>query len=207
MTGDCHVRICGSPGVRFPRATRPKSLFAVPPRSFVSALGLDLSARRTGGGDWVSESEAVRALRRKLGRHLATARKDAGYAQREFARRISYARSTLSTVESGVQRAGRVFRETCDGVLRTGGRFAQGYDRIRVRLAVERRDAAGRASAPERASERLRRQADSLDVIGGSNVDLTFPVGMAPCAAPERPVGPPGSQHFRRHFLRRAAGQ
>src|ERR1017187_1842433 len=23
MTGDCHVRICGSPGVRFPRATRP----------------------------------------------------------------------------------------------------------------------------------------------------------------------------------------
>ena len=25
MTGDCHVRICGSPGVRFPRATRPYS--------------------------------------------------------------------------------------------------------------------------------------------------------------------------------------
>ena len=22
MTGDCHVRFCGSPGVRFPRATQ-----------------------------------------------------------------------------------------------------------------------------------------------------------------------------------------
>lgn len=104
----------------------------------------------------VSESEAVRALRRQLGRQLATARKDAGYAQREFARRISYARSTLSTVESGVQRAGRVFWETCDEVLRTGGEFAQGYDRIRARLAVERQNTAGRASAPEQASEGLR---------------------------------------------------
>jgi hypothetical protein len=23
VTGDCHAGICGSPGVRFPRATRP----------------------------------------------------------------------------------------------------------------------------------------------------------------------------------------
>ena len=104
----------------------------------------------------MSESEAVRALRRQLGRQLATARKDAGYAQREFAWRISYARSTLSTVESGVQRAGRVFWETCDDVLGTGGEFAHGYDRIRARLAVERQDAAGRPSAPEQASEGLR---------------------------------------------------
>ena len=26
MTGDCHAGICGSPGVRFPRATRPSEL-------------------------------------------------------------------------------------------------------------------------------------------------------------------------------------
>ena len=26
MTGDCHAGICGSPGVRFPRATRPHAL-------------------------------------------------------------------------------------------------------------------------------------------------------------------------------------
>ena len=25
VTGDCHAGICGSPGVRFPRATRPRS--------------------------------------------------------------------------------------------------------------------------------------------------------------------------------------
>jgi transcriptional regulator with XRE-family HTH domain len=104
----------------------------------------------------VSESGGVRARRRKWGRRLATARKDAGYAQREFARRINYARSTLSTVESGVQRAGRVFWETCDDVLGTGGEFAHGYDRIRTRLAAERQDAAGRVSAPEHAGEGLR---------------------------------------------------
>ena len=101
----------------------------------------------------MSESEAVRALRRQLGRQLATARKDAGYVQREFARRISYARSTPSTVESGVQRAGRVFWETCDEVLRTGGKFAEGYDRIRTQQAADRRDVARRASASEQASE------------------------------------------------------
>jgi hypothetical protein len=26
VTGDCHAGICGSPGVRFPRATRPHAL-------------------------------------------------------------------------------------------------------------------------------------------------------------------------------------
>jgi hypothetical protein len=26
VTGDCHAQICGSPGVRFPRATRPFAL-------------------------------------------------------------------------------------------------------------------------------------------------------------------------------------
>ena len=28
VTGDCHAGICGSPGVRFPRATRPAAFFA-----------------------------------------------------------------------------------------------------------------------------------------------------------------------------------
>jgi hypothetical protein len=28
MTGDCHVRICGSPGMKFPGATRPAAYFA-----------------------------------------------------------------------------------------------------------------------------------------------------------------------------------
>ena len=28
VTGDCHAPFCGSPGVRFPRATRPAAYFA-----------------------------------------------------------------------------------------------------------------------------------------------------------------------------------
>lgn len=88
----------------------------------------------------MSESEATRTLRRELGRQLAAARKEASYAQREFARRIHYARSTLSTVESGVQHAGRAFWEACDSVLGTGGLFVQGYDRIRDQQAAEREE-------------------------------------------------------------------
>ena len=33
MTGDCHAGICGSPGVRFPRATRPDVVGVVFPRA------------------------------------------------------------------------------------------------------------------------------------------------------------------------------
>jgi Helix-turn-helix domain len=95
----------------------------------------------------VSESDVIRTLRRELGRQLAAARKDAGYAQREFAQRIHYARSTLSTVESGVQRAGRAFWDACDSVLGTGGQFARGFDQIRETQAAEREDAQG-PSAP-----------------------------------------------------------
>ncbi len=39
MTGDCHAGICGSPGVRFPRATRP------------DVVGELLPASGEGGGD------------------------------------------------------------------------------------------------------------------------------------------------------------
>jgi DNA-binding XRE family transcriptional regulator len=85
----------------------------------------------------MADSDAVKDLRRRLGRRLATARKDAGYGQREFASRISYARSTLSTVESGIQRAGRDFWQACDRVLRTGREFEAGYDRIRAQQAAE----------------------------------------------------------------------
>jgi transcriptional regulator with XRE-family HTH domain len=88
----------------------------------------------------MAESAEVRELRRDLGRRLATARKEGGYSQREFAHRISFARSTLSTVESGIQRAGRGFWEACDRVLGTGDQFQLGYDRIRQRLATERQN-------------------------------------------------------------------
>jgi transcriptional regulator with XRE-family HTH domain len=88
----------------------------------------------------MSDSDTVKELRRQLGRRLAAARKDAGYAQREFATRINYARSTLSTVESGIQRAGRDFWQACDRVLRTGRDFEAAYDRIRAQQAAEHRN-------------------------------------------------------------------
>ena len=104
----------------------------------------------------MSESEPVRALRRQLGRRLAAARKEAGYAQREFARRINYARSTLSTVESGVQRAGLAFWEACDDALGTGGEFELGYDRIRTQQAAERQNPNALAPTPGQKRDGLR---------------------------------------------------
>lgn len=97
----------------------------------------------------MAESVEVRELRRELGRQLAAARKEAGYSQREFAHRISFARSTLSTVESGIQRAGRGFWEACDRVLGTGDQFQLGYDGIRQRLATERQNAAALRAQPD----------------------------------------------------------
>lgn len=88
------------------------------------------------------DSDAITVQRRELGQHLAAARKAAGLSQRELARRIGYARSTLSTVESGAQRAGRPFWEACDRVLRTQGTFADGYELLRSARAAAQRDAA-----------------------------------------------------------------
>jgi transcriptional regulator with XRE-family HTH domain len=104
----------------------------------------------------MSDSAAVRALRRQLGHQLAAARKNAGYGQRDLARRISYARSTLSTVESGIQRAGRAFWEACDNALGTGGELALGYDRIRAQLAAERQNPSALTPAPGEQREGLR---------------------------------------------------
>jgi transcriptional regulator with XRE-family HTH domain len=101
----------------------------------------------------MSDSDAVRDLRRQLGRRLALVRKDAGYGQRELAARINYARSTLSTVESGIQRAGRGFWQACDRVLRTGQEFEAAYDRIRAQQAAEHRYP--RLSEPGQESGRL----------------------------------------------------
>jgi transcriptional regulator with XRE-family HTH domain len=97
----------------------------------------------------MSDSDTVKELRRQLGRRLATMRTDAGYAQREFAVRINYARSTLSTVESGIQRAGRGFWQACDRVLRTGQEFEAGYERIRAQQAAEQRDPPASAGGQE----------------------------------------------------------
>jgi transcriptional regulator with XRE-family HTH domain len=107
----------------------------------------------------VSDSATVRALRRELGRRLAAARKHAGYTQSDLARQISYARSTLSTVESGIQRAGRAFWEACDHALGTGEEFARGDDRIRAQQALERQHAPALKAEPTQQRAGLRAEA------------------------------------------------
>lgn len=120
----------------------------------------------------MSDSGTVKDLRRQLGRRLATARKDAGYGQREFAARINYARSTLSTVESGIQRAGRGFWQACDRVLRTGREFEAAYDRIRGQQAAEHRNPP--PSAPGQECDHL--PAATLDEALQAYAALGWPV-------------------------------
>ena len=54
----------------------------------------------------------------------------AGYSQAQLARKTGYARSTVSTVESGSQNATRVFWERSDAALGTGTALRARYDRL-----------------------------------------------------------------------------
>jgi Helix-turn-helix domain/Bifunctional DNA primase/polymerase, N-terminal len=98
----------------------------------------------------MNESEGVRALRRDLGRALKQARGAAGYSQAQLARRTGYARSTVSTVESGSQNVPRAFWERSDAVLGTGAALIAQYDRLtRQRIARVPPPPAGAASPRE----------------------------------------------------------
>src|SRR5215469_17237951 len=81
----------------------------------------------------IIDSEGIRALRRDLGRALKEARGAAGYSQAQLARKTGYARSTVSTVESGSQNATRVFWERSDAALGTGTALRARYDRLAQR--------------------------------------------------------------------------
>jgi DNA-binding XRE family transcriptional regulator len=92
----------------------------------------------------MNDSETVRALRRELGRALKEARGAAGYSQAQLARKTGYARSTVSTVESGSQNVPRIFWERSDAALGTGTALLARYDRLAQRgVAGFRRTAAG----------------------------------------------------------------
>ena len=75
-------------------------------------------------------------LRRELGQALRAARNVASYSQAQLARKTGYARSTVSTVESGGQNAPRAFWERCDEVLGTGTAFAARYDQLAQQVAA-----------------------------------------------------------------------
>ena len=78
----------------------------------------------------MNDSEGIRALRRELGRALKEARGAAGYSQAQLARKTGYARSTVSTVESGTQNAPRIFWERSDAALGAGASLIARYDRL-----------------------------------------------------------------------------
>ena len=78
----------------------------------------------------MNDSEGIRALRRELGRALKQARGAAGYSQAQLARKTGYARSTVSTVESGSQNVPRIFWERSDAALGAGASLIARYDRL-----------------------------------------------------------------------------
>lgn len=103
-------------------------------------------------------------MRRELGRQLAAWRRAADYTQAQLARQTGYARSTVSTVESGSQHVLRIFWERCDAALDTGQLLATAYDRLQERQAELRRAEAGRVRESSAArldvSRRRRRRPD-----------------------------------------------
>ena len=83
----------------------------------------------------------------------------AGYSQAQLARKTGYARSTVSTVESGSQNATRVFWERSDAALGTGTALRARYDR----LAQRRLAGLSRTAASGGAREETRRAGRGLD--------------------------------------------
>jgi transcriptional regulator with XRE-family HTH domain len=69
-------------------------------------------------------------LRCVLGRELKAARVTAGYSQAQLARITGYARSTISTVESGGQNVPLPFWTRSDSALGARGALIAGYHRL-----------------------------------------------------------------------------
>ena len=103
----------------------------------------------------MNDSEGIRALRRELGRALKEARGAAGYSQAQLARKTGYARSTVSTVESGTQNVPRIFWERSDAALGAGASLIARYDRLaQGRVARFPHAAAGAGGPGEREAGR-----------------------------------------------------
>jgi hypothetical protein len=150
----------------------------------------------------MNDSEAVRALRRDLGRALKKARWAAGYSQAQLARKTGYARSTVSTVESGSQNVPRTFWERSDAALGTGTALLDQYNRLtRQRFATipppatgagcqEEPGQAGRGLDSPIADEAVTacRQLGWRAEYGGGQIELVCGSGVEALEVP-RPAG------------------
>jgi transcriptional regulator with XRE-family HTH domain len=83
----------------------------------------------------MTDAPDIRDQRRQLGQDLRSARLAAGFSQARLARRAGYARSTVSTVESGGQQVPRRFWELCDAALGTGTTLASASEQLDRRRA------------------------------------------------------------------------
>jgi DNA-binding XRE family transcriptional regulator len=101
----------------------------------------------------MTETDHVRELRRELGRALKQARRGAGYTQAQLARRTGYARSTVSTAESGGQNAHRVFWERCTDALGGATALTARYDQVARQIAAQRPQASAGAACQAHAGD------------------------------------------------------
>jgi hypothetical protein len=150
----------------------------------------------------MNDSEGVRALRRELGRALKKARWAAGYSQAQLARKTGYARSTVSTVESGTQNVPRAFWERSDAALGTGAALLAQYDRLaqqRITTIPPAAAGAGRREEPCQAGRGLDsrvagealtayRQLGWRAECGGKQIELVCGNGVEALEVP-RPAG------------------
>jgi transcriptional regulator with XRE-family HTH domain len=132
----------------------------------------------------MSDSEGVRELRRELGSALKKARSAAGYSQAQLARRTGYARSTVSTVESGSQNVPRIFWERRDAALGTGTAPLRRYDKLARRRISGRHEearqvgrgldahvAAEAAGAYRELGWRVEHAGGRVELVGGDGVE------------------------------------
>lgn len=85
--------------------------------------------RRSGrSGVDVGDPHRVREAWHALGRRLSHWRQEAGLSQKAFGAQVQYSRSSVGSIETGLQHVDRSFWEAADRLLGAGGELVRGYD-------------------------------------------------------------------------------
>ncbi|BCJ55876.1 hypothetical protein Asp14428_73510 [Actinoplanes sp. NBRC 14428] len=75
----------------------------------------------------MADPQAVRAAWHDLGRLLAEKRRAANLSQQALGDQTNYSRSSIGSIETGLQHVNRTFWETADNLLHAGGDLVAGY--------------------------------------------------------------------------------